>query len=69
MSSQSLIYVGFIDGASNVSRNLASIAWVIYTPTCEMVSLQGICLSCENNYVVEYNAHVELLYESISFGV
>jgi hypothetical protein len=39
MSEFSLPYVGFADGASRSTRNLASAAWEIYAPTNELISL------------------------------
>jgi hypothetical protein len=39
MSEFSLPYIGFTDGASRSTRNLASAAWEIYAPTNELISL------------------------------
>jgi hypothetical protein len=36
-----LPYIGFVDGASHSSQNLAFVAWAIYAPTNELISLQG----------------------------
>jgi hypothetical protein len=44
MLEHSLPYIGFADGASHSTRNLASVAWEIYAPTNELISLRGICL-------------------------
>ena len=46
-------YVGFVDGAYRSTRNLSSVAWVIYDPHGELVDLQGVCLGCTTNNVVE----------------
>jgi ribonuclease HI len=62
-------YVGFVDGAIHSNQNLASIAWVIYTPTDELISLHGIFLGRATNKIVEYSAFIELLTEAISLGI
>ena len=41
---ESFAYIGFADGASRHTQNLDSAAWVIYTPTGQVLSSEGICL-------------------------
>ena len=55
---ESSTYIGFIDGASCHTQNLASAAWVIYTPT-----------GPSSNNVAEYSVVIELLRDAISHGV
>ena len=62
-------YVGFTDGVSCSTRNLSSIAWVIYNLAGELIDLQGICLGQSKNNVVEYSVVIELLTEAISFDI
>ena len=69
MSTWSLVYVGFIDGASRHTQNSASVAWVIYTPTGQVLSSGGICLQPSSNNVAEYSVVIELLWDAISHGV
>jgi ribonuclease HI len=69
MSESSLPYIGFADGASRSTRNLASAAWAIYAPTNELVSLQGVCLGRATNNIAEYSAVIELLVDAISLGI
>jgi ribonuclease HI len=69
MSEYSLPYIGFADGASRSTRNLASAAWAIYAPTNELISLRGICLGRATNNIAEYSAVVELLVDAISLGI
>jgi hypothetical protein len=69
MSASPLPYVGFVDGASRSTQNLASVAWEIYMPTDELISLHGICLGRATNNIVEYSAVIELLTEAISLGI
>ena len=63
------VYIGFVDGASHHTQNSASAAWVIYTPTGQVLSLGGICLRPSSNNVVEYSVVIELLCDSISHGI
>ena len=67
MSSET--YVGFADGASSHTCNLASAAWVIYSPTRQLVSAGGTCLGPACNNVVEYRAVIELLWDALSRGI
>ena len=69
MSTESLVYVGFTDGASCHTQNLASITWVIYSPKGLLVSSGGVCLGPSTNNVVEYSVVIELLHDAISHGI
>ena len=69
MSESSLPYIGFADGASRSTQNLASAAWVIYAPTNELISLRGVCLGRATNNITEYSVVVELLVDAISPGI
>ena len=66
---ESSIYIGFIDGASRHTQNLASATWVIYTPTDQVLSSGGVCLWPSSNNVVEYSVVIELLCDAILHGV
>jgi ribonuclease HI len=69
MSEYSLPYIGFADGASRSTRNLASAAWAIYAPTNELISLRGVCLGWATNNIAEYSIVIELLVDAISLGI
>ena len=69
MSTFSSIHVGFTDGASRYTRNLASAAWVVYSPTDELLSSGGVYLGPATKNVTEYHAIILLLIEAISLGV
>jgi ribonuclease HI len=69
MSEFSLPYIGFTDGASRSTRNLASAAWAIYAPTNELISLRGICLGRATNNIAEYSTMVELLVDAIALRI
>ena len=62
----SFTYIGFVDGASRHTQNSASAAWVIYTPTGQVLSSEGVCLRPSSNNVVEYSVIIELLQDAIS---
>jgi hypothetical protein len=69
MSTSSLPYIGFTDGASHSTQNLDFVAWAIYAPTNELVSLQGVCLGCATNNIEKYSTVIELLTDVISLGI
>ena len=62
-------FIGFVDGVSHHTQHSASVAWVIYTPTSQVLSLGGVCLRPYSNNVAEYSAAIELLRDAISHGV
>ena len=61
----SLPYIGFADGASRSTQNLASVAWEIYAPTDELISLHGVCHGRATNNITEYSAFIEFLTDTI----
>ena len=62
-------YIGFTDSACRNARNISSAAWVIYSPSNELVSMHGVSFSQTTNNIAEYSAVIELLSKSISFGI
>ena len=62
-------YIGFIDGASHHTYNLALAAWVIYSPSGQLVAARGTCLGPATNNVAEYRAVIELLWDALSRGI
>jgi ribonuclease HI len=69
MLESSLPYIGFSDGTSRSTQNLASTAWEIYAPTNELVSLRGVCLGRATNNIAEYSVVIKLLIDAISLGI
>ena len=69
MSMESSVYIGFADGASRHTQNSASAAWVIYTPTGQVLSSGVVCLRPSSHNVAEYTDIIELLRDAISHGV
>jgi ribonuclease HI len=68
MSSGS-VHVGYADGACRHTRNLASTAWVIYSPSGQLLSSGGSCLGPATNNLAEYSAVIELLVDAIHHGI
>jgi hypothetical protein len=66
MSESSLPHIGFADGTSRSTQNLASVAWAIYAPTNELISLRGVCLGHATNNIAEYSVVIKLLIDAIS---
>ena len=62
-------YIGFTDGASCHTCNVASAAWVIYSPSGQLVAMRGACLVPTSNNVSEYRAVIELLWDALSCGI
>ena len=69
MLMESFNYIGFTDGASHHTQHSASAAWVIYTPTGQVLSSGGVCLRPSSNNVPEYSVIIKLLRDAISHGV
>jgi ribonuclease HI len=57
-----------MDGTSRHTRNIASVAWVIYQFD-EVVSLGGICLGPATNNMEEYHVVIGLLTQDSSLGI
>ena len=64
-----MAYYGFADGASRHTRNLASAAWVVYSPSGELIILGARCLGPTTNNVAEYQAAIGLMAEALSSGI
>jgi ribonuclease HI len=69
MPSDSEVFIGYANGASQHTRRLASVAWVIFTTQGQLLSFVGICLGDTTNNVTEYSAVIELLHDSLSLGI
>jgi ribonuclease HI len=69
MSTESSVYLGFADRASHHTQNLASTAWVVYSPEGMLVSSGGVCLGPSTNNVAKYSIIIELLCDAISHGI
>ena len=65
---ESFIHIGFTDGAIHHTQNSTSAAWVIYTPTVQVLSSEGVCLQPLSNNVVEHSVVIEFLCDAILHG-
>jgi hypothetical protein len=64
-----LVYLGFIDSSSHHTQNMASSAWVIYSPKGQLVSSGGIFLEPSTNNLAKYSIIIDILRDAISHGV
>ena len=62
-------YLGFVDGASRSTQNMASTAWVLYDPSHRLVESSGICLGPAMNNVAKYSSIIALLGDASALGV
>ena len=63
------LFVGFADGTSLNTCNLASATWVIYSPSGQLVSSGGAFLGPATNNVTKHRAIIELLWDALSRGI
>ena len=64
-----IAFYGFADGAFYQTLNIASAAWVLYSPAKDLVSLGAICIGPATNNITEYEAVIGILTESTSEDV
>jgi ribonuclease HI len=69
MLASSLPYLRFTNDTICSTQNLASVAWEIYAPMDELISLHGVILNIATNNIVEYSAVIELLTYIVSLGI
>ena len=62
-------FVGFVDGSSHHTCNLASAVWAIYAPSRQLVASGGACLGLATNNMVEYSVVIELLWDAMLCGI
>jgi ribonuclease HI len=68
MTSSFPIFVGFADGDSRHTQNIAFAAWVIYH-SYDLVSSKGLCLGSATKNMAEYHVVIGLLTEASSLGI
>ena len=56
-----MAFYGFIDGACRHTLNLASAAWVLYSPAHDLVSLGVVCIGLASKNIADYQAVICLL--------
>ena len=57
---QMALYI-FVDGACRHTLNLASTAWVLYSPAEDLVSSGAVCIGPTTNNITEYQAVIGIL--------
>ena len=63
------VVIGFADGASHHTCNLATATWVIYSPSGQLVASRGAGLGPSTNNVAKYRAIIELLWDALSHRI
>ena len=61
-----MAFYGFAHGAFRHTLNLASAAWVLYSPAEDLVSSGAVCIGPATNNIAEYEAVIGLLTEVAS---
>ena len=61
-----MAFYGFVDGACHHTLNLASAAWVLYSPAHDLVSSGAVCIGLVTNNIAEYQEVIGLLTEAAS---
>ena len=62
-------FTGFSNGANRYTLNLASMAWVLYSPTSDIVSSGVVCVGPSTNNIAEYHAVIGLFTEALDNDV
>ena len=62
-------YVGFNDSGSIWSPNITLVTWVIYSPSHELIHIDGICVGIATNNQDEYDGVTGLLVTSLQLGI
>ena len=61
--------MGFADGERKWSPNLASVAWVIYSPSHELILIDGICMGSTTNNQAKYDGVNGLLATTLQLVI
>ena len=62
-------FAGFVNGANRYALYLRSTAWVLYSPTSDLVSSGGVLLGPSTNNMEEYQSVIGLLTEALASDV
>ena len=69
MDPSSTSYIGYVNGASCYSRNLALAAWAIFTPIYSLILSNGICIGSATNNQAEYDAVIGFLVDALDHRI
>ena len=64
MSLEPFTFLGYVDGANHGSWSITSTAWVIFTPSSQVLSSGGSFLGLVTNNVAEYSTSIELIVKA-----
>ena len=62
-------YIGFADGANKWSPSLTSTVWVIYSPSHELIHIDGMCVGIYTNNQAEYDNVAGLLTNVVHLDI
>ena len=62
-------FTGFMNDVNRYTLNLASMAWVLYSPIGDLVSSGGVCLGPSTNNIIEYHTVIGLLMGALANDV
>jgi ribonuclease HI len=69
MSSTPQFHIGYVDGVNRSSQNVASTAWVIFSPSNEFLDSEGIFLGRTTNNLAKYEAVIALMTNASTLGI
>ena len=69
MEHSSYCYMGFAEGARRWYPNLTLAAWVIYSPSHELIHIDRICVGTTTNNQAEYDGVNGLLATALQLGI
>ena len=69
MDPSSTPYIGYANGVSHFSRNLASTTWSIFTPLRTLVHLNGMCIGSTKNNQAKYDVVIGLLVDALAHRI
>ena len=64
-----MAFYGFANGTCHHTLNLASIAWVMYSPAHDLVSSGAVFIGPATNNIVEYEVVIGLLTDAASWDI
>ena len=62
-------YIGYADGANRSSQNVASAAWVIFSPSNKFLDSGDIFLGHATNNLAEYEVVIALMTNASTLGI
>jgi len=69
MHPSSTPHIGYVDGASFSTRNLASVTCTIFSPLHSLVQFNDVCIAPATNNKDEYDVAIVLLADSLDHNI